>query len=78
MKETNYIFMVMFHVSWFVFIAISLFFQDIKLNLFNFCLGMILFFLGQASNIDVKTLGDRWSTQILITPNVKAINDGSI
>ena len=76
-KETNYIFMVLFHVSWFVFLAWSSFGGDIKLKVSNFSIGMILFFLGQCLRVwAIKTLGERWSTQILITPNLKAINQG--
>ena len=69
--------MVLFHVSWFIFLAWSLLRSDFKLEALNFSVGMIMFLLGQCLRIwAIKTLGERWSTQILITPNLKAINHG--
>ena len=51
--------------------------DNFELNEFNFIIGDYFFFMGQFLRVyAIKTLGDRWSTQILIIPNLKAINDG--
>lgn len=80
-KEINYVFMVILHTTW---LCTLLYFALIQLNgikqdNINFyqCVGILFFILGQVLRIHaIKTLGHRWSTRIMISPEKYIIKNG--
>ena len=75
--EKNYIFMVLLHSSWIVLLLYLAFYQPIMTSPLYFSIGLILFFTGQALRIlAIKTLGERWSTRIVVLPKAPVIKKG--
>ena len=69
--------MVLFHLTWFVVLLWNILFEEVEITPLNFYLGAILFISGQTLRLwAIKTLGNRWCTQILITPNFRATSKG--
>lgn len=76
-SEPNYIFMVLMHTSWILYLLYSVFFTSISTSPLFLIIGLSMFFLGQALRITaIKTLGERWTTKIVVLPKAPVIKDG--
>ena len=75
--EPNYIFMVLLHTSWILYLIYSAFFTQISTTPIFIYVGLFFFFLGQILRITaIKTLGYRWSTRIVVLPKAPVIQSG--
>jgi methyltransferase len=76
-KEKNYLLMVILHTSWLAVLLYYSMFVNLVISQEFFIVFFFLFLLGQMLRIiAIKTLGERWSTQIIILPGAPAINKG--
>jgi methyltransferase len=76
-NETNYLFMVVLHSSWLVSLAYFAFFEKLQFSNTLFLIGLIVFIIGQGLRISaIYTLGERWSTRIVILAEAPAIKKG--
>ncbi len=76
-KEGNYIFMVLLHTFWLLTLAYSALYLDLNFSPYFFWTSLIVFIVGQILRITaIKTLGNRWSTRVVILPEAPAINSG--
>ncbi len=75
--EVNYFFMVVLHASWLFYLSYVAFYKGYVIQVPQFIIGITLFFLGQVFRLSaIFTLGSRWSTRIMILPQVDAIKKG--
>lgn len=76
-KEKNYLFMVLLHSSWLISILIMSIKEHLRVNKVSFFIFLFIFLLGQILRIvAIKTLGERWSTKIVIFPEKLAVKKG--
>ncbi len=77
-KEKNYIFMVLLHTSWLLGLLYFSFSDRLgALNPILFFGAFIFFLLGQILRITaIWTLGERWSTRIVILPEAPVVKKG--
>lgn len=77
LPEKNYIFMVLLHTSWLLSLIYFAFFRDLTFSTMLFYTFLILFIIGQVFRIlAIKTLGRRWSTRVMVLPDVPAVESG--
>lgn len=77
LPEKNYIFMVLLHTGWLISLVYAAFFQKLDFHPKLFIGGVVLFFIGQALRIiAIRTLGERWSTRVMVLPEAPVINSG--
>lgn len=75
--EPNYVFMVLLHTSWILYLLYSVFFTPINTSLLFIAIGLSFFLFGQFLRITaIKTLGYRWSTRIIVLPQADVIKNG--
>lgn len=76
-KEVNYVFMVILHMSWLSYHLYIAIFTDLTIDTFLFWGGAILLVAGQLLRISaIRTLGKRWSTRIVVLPDEPVIKAG--
>lgn len=77
LPEKNYIFMVLLHTSWLLSLFYAAFFQRPQFSSPLFYGGVIFFIIGQALRIiAIRTLGERWSTRVMVLPEAPVIKSG--
>lgn len=75
--EINYIVMVILHSLWLSSLFYLTFFTEILIRKELFFSFLFMFVIGQSLRIlAIRTLGKRWSTRIVILPNVDAVSKG--
>lgn len=75
--EPNYIFMVLLHTSWILYLIYAVFFTQITTSPLFVAIGLSVFFLGQVLRITaIKTLGYRWSTRVVVLPKAPVVQNG--
>lgn len=77
LPEKNYIFMVLLHSSWLLALVYAAFKMELHFKEGLFYPALVLFGLGQFLRImAIKTLGERWSTRVMVLPEAPVIKSG--
>ncbi len=77
LPEKNYLFMVLLHTSWLLSLVYFGFFKDLTFSPVIFTTALLFFLAGQCLRIvAIRTLGERWSTRVMVLPEAPVIKSG--
>jgi methyltransferase len=77
LPEKNYIFMVLLHTSWLASLVYFAFLSELQFSPILFGGALFFFITGQCLRIlAIRTLGERWSTRVMVLPEAPVIKSG--